>query len=241
MLAGTGKLDSHGMITIPALHDAASDRPIRFTPVCSRTPIPVCLNPAYAGYLPAVAATLRPMLAEIAGLPGAPVRISQAAAHYRQEQGNSISIGLAGQQLIDGEYRTLLPDQFNAGPMTSSQLAGQVRDTTGPAIVAGFVGDGPGASQAQQAVAAGLSMDAGLPAGTDYVGPPIPRGSYVRGSCTSRSAACASRSTVRPVASSALVAAARRFGALPLAARRAWLTQHLTALRAGQITLAQLP
>ena len=52
-LAGTGKLDAHGMIAIPALHDAASDRPIHFTPVCSHTAIPVCLNPAYASYLPA--------------------------------------------------------------------------------------------------------------------------------------------------------------------------------------------
>ena len=36
-LAGTGKMDSHGMIAIPALHDAASDRPIRYTPACSHT------------------------------------------------------------------------------------------------------------------------------------------------------------------------------------------------------------
>ena len=36
-------------------------------------------------------------------------------------------------------------------------------------------------------------------------------------------------------------AAARRFAALPAAARRAWLTQHLAALRAGRISLGQLP
>src|SRR5262249_3925862 len=34
-LAGTGRLDAHGMIAIPALHDAANDRPLRYTPVCS--------------------------------------------------------------------------------------------------------------------------------------------------------------------------------------------------------------
>jgi hypothetical protein len=44
-LAGTGKLDAHGMIAFPALHDAAGDRPLRYTPVCSHTAIPVCLNP----------------------------------------------------------------------------------------------------------------------------------------------------------------------------------------------------
>ena len=38
-----------------------------------------------------------------------------------------------------------------------------------------------------------------------------------------------------------IAAAAQRFAALPAAARHAWLTTHLAALRAGRITLAQLP
>ena len=36
-------------------------------------------------------------------------------------------------------------------------------------------------------------------------------------------------------------AAARRFAALPAATRHAWLASHLAALRAGHLTLAQLP
>ena len=113
-LAGTGKLDAHGMIAIPALHDAASDRPVRYTPVCSHTPVPVCLNPAYAGYLPATAAALAPVLTEIAGLPGAPARVSQAAAVYRQGTGNSVSVGLPGPPLGGRPpvLRLLLPDQL---------------------------------------------------------------------------------------------------------------------------------
>ena len=95
-LAGIGGLDAHGMIAIPALHDAASDRPLRYTPVCSHTAIPVCLNPAYASYLPATEAALAPMLDQIAGLPGAPARISQAAAIYLQGPGNSVGFGRAG-------------------------------------------------------------------------------------------------------------------------------------------------
>jgi hypothetical protein len=35
--------------------------------------------------------------------------------------------------------------------------------------------------------------------------------------------------------------AARRFSALPADIQHAWLVQHITALRAGQVTLAQLP
>jgi hypothetical protein len=39
----------------------------------------------------------------------------------------------------------------------------------------------------------------------------------------------------------AVVSAARRFAALSASARHAWLAAHLAALRAGQITLAQIP
>jgi hypothetical protein len=240
VLAGTGTLDRDGMIAIPALHDAASDRPITFTPVCGHAAIPVCLNPAYAGYLPAVAATLRPVLAEIAGLPGAPTRISQAAASYLQGPGNSIAVGLTGGHVRGGEYRMLLPDQLNGPPLTVPQLAGQVRTMTGPAIVASFVGDGPGASEAQQAVAAALSTDAHLPAEVVVVGPPAPAGGTVHTRCGG-TAGCNVSGAGRLERASPVAAAARRFSALPLAARRAWLVRHLAALRAGQITLGELP
>ena len=36
-------------------------------------------------------------------------------------------------------------------------------------------------------------------------------------------------------------AAARRFAALPAPARHAWLAAHLAALRAGRLTLKDLP
>jgi len=39
----------------------------------------------------------------------------------------------------------------------------------------------------------------------------------------------------------AVAAAARRFEALPAGTRHAWLATHLAALRAGTITVAQLP
>jgi hypothetical protein len=41
--------------------------------------------------------------------------------------------------------------------------------------------------------------------------------------------------------SPAVAAAARRFAALPAAARHTWLADHLGALRAGRVTLAELP
>ncbi len=42
-------------------------------------------------------------------------------------------------------------------------------------------------------------------------------------------------------ASEPVYAAARRLAALPAAARHDWLAAHLAALRAGRLTLGQLP
>src|SRR5215467_15663678 len=223
-LAGTGKLDDHGMIAIPALHNAASDRPIRFTPVCSHTAIPVCLNPAYASYLAPTAAALKPVLTEIAGLPGAPARVSQGAAAYNQGAGNGVGIGLAGPTTSGTPpvYHMLLPDQQLGPTLTTSEFASEVRSTIGPDIVANVIGDGPGASRAQHAVAAALMMAAGLP-----VHGPAPR------------TAVTANSLLEP--GTPAFAAAQRFAALPAPARHAWLMRHLAELRAGQITLAQLP
>jgi hypothetical protein len=81
-LASTARESAHGMV-IPALHDAANDAPITYTPACGRAAgVPVCLNPAYRRWLPDVTAALAPVLAEVAGLPGAPVRATQVAAAY---------------------------------------------------------------------------------------------------------------------------------------------------------------
>ena len=81
-LASTARLTPQGM-AIAALHDAANDRPIVYTPVCGvATQTPVCLNPAYQRYLTDVTAALAPVLDEVAGLPGAPERAIQVAAAY---------------------------------------------------------------------------------------------------------------------------------------------------------------
>jgi hypothetical protein len=233
-LAGTGKLDTHGMIAIPALHDAASDRPIRFTPACSHTAIPVCLNPAYASYLPVTGTALAPLLSEVAGLPGAPARISQAAAVYRQGVANSVSIGLAG-PAISGRppvFRLLLPVQLAGPAVTTSQLAAEIRSSAGLGIVSSIVGGGRHPSPAQQAVVAVLARASGLPQPT-LAPRSTPSGSRKR--------VAPSPPAPEPAPGSPAYAAAQRFAALAPSARRAWLVQHLTALRTGRITLAQLP
>jgi hypothetical protein len=204
-LAGTGRLDAHGMIAIPALHRAADDRPVAYTPVCTHTAIPICLHPAYTGYLTAVADALEPVLDEVAGLPGAPVRLSQAPAVYKADDGNGVIITLAGPRLsgTPPTLQFLLPGQQDGPSPNTSEVAAAVRTDIGRAVVAAVVGDNPGS--AQDAVAAGIL------------------------------------NTVQPGADPAVEAAARRFAALPAATRHRWLVEHLAALRAGRLNLAQLP
>ena len=119
-------------------------------------------------------------------------------------------------------FRLLLPDQLPGPPLTTKELAAELRSTAGPAIVASVIGDGPSASQAQQAVAAALKMSAGLPQSS----PPVPG---------------MQRPNVTAPLPAPVRSAAQRFAALPASARHAWLVTHLAALRAGRITLAQLP
>jgi hypothetical protein len=238
-LAGTGTLDAHGMIDIPALHDAASDRPLQFTPVCRHTAIPVCLNPAYAAYLPVTANALAPLLSQLAGLPGAPAWILQEPVTYQQATGNGIIIRSGGPAVTGppSASHLVLPGQQSGPSLTPAQQAGQVVTTYGPALVARVIADGPGASPAQNAVATALMMAAGLRRLDVVNHPPA--------AAVARSRRAPARPEIGPSPGVApgtpAYTAARRFSALPAPVRHAWLVRHLAALRAGQLRLAQLP
>jgi hypothetical protein len=226
-LVSTARFEPHGMTAIPVLHDAASDRPIAYQPVCGHAAIPVCMNPAFAAYVPVATSALRPLLAEVTGLPGAPARILQGAPSYSQLSYNDIAVrGAAGIRTVRGARVLVasMPDQLpgeRQPDVTVAQYAMQVRAQVGDALVTTLVGGVSG--QAQQAVRAGLLMASGVRlAGPGFRGDGL--GMTVRG----------------PDPGSAVSEAARRFAALPAAARRAWLTSHLSALRAGRITLGQV-
>jgi len=228
-LASTARLGPEGIV-IPVLHDAASDQPIRYAPVCGRAAgVPVCLNPAYQRYLPEVTAALAPALREVSGLPGAPVRVSQVGALYDNGDGER------GQAMTISGHPPVLSLPLGAlgtlpGPDGDHGRPGATKafdQTLGLMFARAFVGAGNGAgTPAQQAVQAALMQGMGIPMAAQpsvlNLGPP--------------SWAPASKS-----ASGAVYAAARRLAALRPAARQAWLAAHLTALRSGQLALGQLP
>ncbi|HEY7147194.1 MAG TPA: hypothetical protein VH637_23355 [Streptosporangiaceae bacterium] len=226
-LAGTARESAQGMI-IPALHDAASDVPIAYTPACGRAAgIPVCLNPAYRRWLPDVTAALAPVLAGVAGLSGAPARATQVAGAYPGGDGPPQAVTLGGRppvlRLSLGQLDMPGPCGFCGGPTATKQFTDQMRLL----FAHSFVGAGSGSgSPAQQAVQAALLRDAGIP----FAAQPRLMATVKNG----------------PVAEPApatgpVYAAAGRLAARPAAARRAWLAGHLAALRAGQLTLRELP
>jgi hypothetical protein len=232
-LAGTARLEAHGIV-IPALHDAASDKPVPYAPVCSHAAVPVCLHPAYRSSLPAVTAALGPVLGEVAGLPGAPVRVSQVAVtHVQQQARNGIAFGgpviggsppvlslpLGGLPLPGEEHTTTAEfiDQLRLqGPavILNTLFGGGRQDTESQRGKQGSAQQPSQGVLAQQAIEAALAKVAGVP--PDNGVPPLAPG--------------------KPY-----YAAAKRFAALPAAARHAWLVGHLTALRAGRITLTEIP
>jgi hypothetical protein len=242
-LAGTARVEAHGVV-IPALHDAASDRPTPYTPVCSHGAVPVCLQPAYRAYLPELTAALGPLLRQLAGLPGAPVRVTQVAVTTVQPtRGNGINFGgpvIAGRPPV--LYLPLsgltLPGEGNTpaapfiaslrqqdGPSVVNELVGLPANVP-PAGVSGINAIAGGGHEAQFAIAGALERVLNL---------------------TANMVKAPSGTVMRPAGSHASspggqqLAASKRFAALPAARRHAWLLTHLAALRADRVTLSEIP
>nr|WP_133998450.1 hypothetical protein [Streptomyces sp. 846.5] len=239
-LVGTARVAANGVV-VPALHDAADDRPVAYTPVCAGSTVPVCLNPVYRAYLPTLAAALDPLVREVAGLPGAPVRFDQVSLESRHVAlagavvaGSppvvqlALNIGYDGAMWI-GPGPSTGSQPGRPGPCCTSQqmwssvsrLTAEVLPPVAGTVVDSLVGH---ADQAQQAVSEGLLRAAGVSPDSLAIFAQLD-GSTV----------------VVPQPGTPAYAAGARFAALPAAERHAWLTAHLAELRAGRITLEQLP
>jgi hypothetical protein len=137
------------------------------------------------------------------------------------------ALTLAGQpavlRLALGMLNMPGPCGFCDGPVHGFQFANQFRLMFAHAFVG--AGSTPG-SPAQQAVQDALLRGAGIP----FAAQPLVMGQ------TDNFPPPQSKSAAGPV-----FAAARRFAALPAAARHAWLAGHLAALRTGRLTLKDLP
>jgi hypothetical protein len=226
-LAATARLGPYGMV-IPALHDAASDRPIAYTPVCGlAAQTPVCLNPAYRRYLPDVTAALAPALAEVAGVPGAPQRATQVAVAYDGGAPPWMTISGSPPVLtlpLGAEASLPGSNGFQDTATTTTQFVDIVRAQFAQAFV-GAAGT-TDSNDAQQAVGAALLQRTGIPPAD------LPK---------LQDMAQVGQGPKPGPATGPAYAAAQRLAALPDTAWHDWLAAHLAALRSGDLTLEQLP
>ena len=238
VLAETANVsDPTSTLQIPSLDNTlAGSNPIPYTPVCSSAgSFPVCLHPAYRAYLPQVTSALAAAVTELAGLPGTPSRaleVSQAALPSAVFEGNGNG------QVKDGVYEftlsnaiALVPDSRMlrdgfAQDIVHTVIVGSVGKVVTSTLPGGGLTTGPqpnDGSTAQQAVEDGLLKALGAQP-------------YPVGGPQNATAGQQFRQQQTEVAQ-----AAAKFAALPAATRHAWLVANLAALKAGRITVAQLP
>ena len=214
-LAGTAKPNAVGGWEIPALHSAASEQTVPAPRDCtSSSGFQVCVHPAFSFYLHDLAAAFEPVAAEIAGLPGAPAGAREVA---------SVS---GGQDVQSGS--AVSPPVFE---FTAERVGAMFGQFNGIPDRAGW------ASGFQQGL-----LDAFLTGRPPHAGPvPILLGPAQQAVEDALLTAVRSQPLGPGVTSAGVSAAAYRFAALSASARHAWLVAHLTGLRAGAITLAQIP
>ena len=215
-LAGTAKPDPVGGWEIPALHSAASDQPVPAAQDCTSPPaFQVCVHPAFGFYLDDLAAALDPVAAQIAGLPGAPVGAREVPS---LSGGQDVQSGIAGN-----------PAEFEFTAEHVGTMFGQ------------FLGNGRDPVGWREGFQQGL-LDAFLTGRPPQAGQvPIPLGPAQQAVEDALLTAVRSQPFSPSVTSAGVSAAAQRFAALSASARHAWLAANLAALRAGTITLAQIP
>jgi hypothetical protein len=219
-LASTATRGGYGY-DVPLLHDAASNDAIPYTPDCTQgSAIPVCVHPVFAADLPAASATFAPLLAEVAGLPGAPTQVTQIdiadlpPLDSGLEKGDFAQFGAWSALATSSSGATVLEFGFgDPDTFSESDTVGYLRGQAAQLVIGHVIAPDGKPDAAQQAVELALPQHAG----GDSEGP----------------------STPAPAAATA--AAAERFAALPPSQAHDWLATHLDRLRSGRITLEELP
>jgi hypothetical protein len=226
-LATTASRGTYGY-TVPALHDAADDQPYSYTPVCTAGATPVCIHPAFESDLHYATADFGPVLAQVAGLPGAPTRVTEVDPNDIPVPQNGpgghgsnqfdTAVALSGTDL---EYS--FADAFEISEQgAATQLRQLAAQTVFDALVtpnnrsaaAGHSGAEVQLDAAQQAVVQALDTAAGTTPVQDQS---------------------------QPSTDPAVTQAAQRFAALSPTARHTWLAANLTRLRVGDVNVRELP
>jgi hypothetical protein len=231
-LTGTARNSFPTGWEIPALHDAADDQPIPYTLDCTGSAFTVCIHPAFEPYLGAMSAALQPAAAELAGLPGAPVRAEMTSGNAVPAGAGTTSVYAysTAQEGVGGESFWATP----AMARTPVWEQGVQQDFVTWYVSGPSDQDSAGPTAAQEVVAIALLAK---------IGAPIPQYQQFSQPSTQSGGSSASGASGTPSGATAaqITAAARGFESLTPAARRAWLAANIAALRSGATTVAQIP
>jgi hypothetical protein len=247
-LAGTARFSATTDWEIPALHDAADDQPVPYTPDCKGGAFKggaftVCIHPAFEPYLAAMSAALQPAAAEIAGLPGAPARAEMTTGNALRAVAGTTPVYdySAEQEGFGGASFWATPAMARSAErdqgLTADWEQGVQQDFITWFVSGAAEQDSPGPTPAQEAVAIALLAK---------IGAPVPQYPQFFQPSSQPGASSVSNgpggSATQPTASAAqITAAANRFESLPSVSRHAWLAANVAGVRSGAVTLAQLP
>jgi hypothetical protein len=222
--------DATSTLQIPAIDNTlAGSSPIPYTPVCSPAGFQVCVHPAYRSFLSQVSGDLGSVVAQVPGAPGVP---ASAREILPAELPQWLQGGTGSGRIAGATYEFVLSSAIGWSSTPAGIKDGLQQDFVTAIITGGgktvTMPDGStmwaSGTPAQQAVVNGILTVLGTPPG------PVPQ---VDGNSPD------ARRLQQQQAQ--ITATAAKFAALPPAARHAWLAANLTALRAGTITLAQVP
>jgi hypothetical protein len=190
-------------IRVPLVYNAASDQLIPYTPVCSQAALRVCVHPAYSAELSQLSVLVNHLTAPLTGLPGAPTRAEQRASGAGGGFWH-----MSGNVLVMDSFAAHAPDWTNQSFMRRVSTEIAIGLVIAPELKA-TSSDSKSTyinhtTTQQQAIALYLLSQANV----------TPDPSILQPSSQAR-------------------AFEQHFTAQSLAARRAWLAQHYTALLQG--------
>jgi hypothetical protein len=216
---------------------ASPSRAIAYDPVCTQRSIKICVHPAYESTLDDTADLVDAVIRPLAGVPGFPARAEQVRPDREGEVFGPLEIGPVA---ASSDILGILPadpdikDGAEASNVAIAAVEGQTE----------WFLDNP--TPAQSALAVWLMRQAGwdvdltvLSVEDEFERLFLPSPDYlpIDATTTTREEADA----ILEATLAEIVRAADRFGALSPEAQRSWLEANFAALRAGDLSLEDLP
>jgi hypothetical protein len=197
---------------------------------CAGEPVAVCVHPAYRAWLDEIAGATNTALAPLAGVPGAPTRAEQVASYDERAAAPAETVRF--RQLDARVYAEAQPEWFYWKQAVMEVVGSVVGPTADGACRRNdpTVACGAGAD-AQWAV--GMALLRPVDSGFLFLPSPSDCGHLIMGG--------GSFGAEEGPNAGECEAAVDRFAALSVEDQRAWLAANYAALRAGTLTLDDLP